>query len=106
MDFELTGDQVSLQETIRSFCDGRFPPDVVRNIEQTCKHIYHLLTIDGYARLDLRMTANNDMYFIEANPNPILAADEDFAQSANRAGLTYPQLVERILRLGASSARA
>ena len=33
MDFELTDDQVSLQEAIRAFCDGRFPPDVVRNIE-------------------------------------------------------------------------
>jgi alkylation response protein AidB-like acyl-CoA dehydrogenase len=33
VDFELTDDQVSLQEAIRAFCDGRFPPDVVRNIE-------------------------------------------------------------------------
>ncbi len=33
MDFELTEDQVSLQEGIRAFLDGRFPPDVVRNIE-------------------------------------------------------------------------
>jgi alkylation response protein AidB-like acyl-CoA dehydrogenase len=33
VDFELTDDQVSLQEGIRGFLDGRFPPDVVRNIE-------------------------------------------------------------------------
>lgn len=33
MDFELTDDQVSLQEGIRAFLEGRFPPDVVRNIE-------------------------------------------------------------------------
>jgi alkylation response protein AidB-like acyl-CoA dehydrogenase len=33
VDFELTDDQVSLQDAIRAFCDGRFPPDVVRNIE-------------------------------------------------------------------------
>jgi alkylation response protein AidB-like acyl-CoA dehydrogenase len=33
VDFELTADQVSLQEAIRAFCDGRFPPDVVRTIE-------------------------------------------------------------------------
>jgi len=80
-------------------------PAVVRHLEQTCKHIYRLLTIDGYARIDLRLTPNNELYFIEANPNPILAADEDFAQSAVKAGLSYPQLVERILRLGAGSAR-
>lgn len=80
-------------------------PAVVAHIEQTCKRIYHLLTIDGYARVDLRLSAANEVYFIEANPNPILAADEDFAQSALRAGLTYPQLIERIIRLGLSSVR-
>jgi D-alanine-D-alanine ligase len=73
-------------------------PAVVANIQRTCKRIYHLLTIDGYARLDLRLTPQNEVYFIEANPNPILAEDEDFAQSAQKAGLTYPQLIERIIR--------
>ena len=48
-------------------------PVVVRQIEQTCKRIYRLLTIDGYARIDLRLSPANQLYFIEANPNPILA---------------------------------
>lgn len=80
-------------------------PAVARNIEQTCKRIYRLLTIDGYARLDLRLTPNNELYFIEANPNPILAADEDFAQSALKAGLAYPRLIEQITRLGLNATR-
>jgi len=80
-------------------------PALVKGIEQTCKRIYHLLTIDGYARVDLRVTANNEVYFIEANPNPILAADEDFAQSALKANLSYPQLIERIVRLGLNASR-
>ena len=86
------------------FAEG-LDPALVASIEQTCKRIYHLLTIDGYARLDLRVTAKNEVYFIEANPNPMLAADEDFAQSALKAGLSYPQLIDRILRLGLNSVR-
>lgn len=86
------------------FADG-LDPAVVRKIEETCKHIYRLLTIDGYARIDLRLTANNEIYFIEANPNPILAADEDFAQSANKIGVAYPQLIQQIVRLGLKSVR-
>lgn len=78
---------------------------VIANIENVCKRIYHLLTIDGYARLDLRLTPKNEVYFIEANPNPILAADEDFAQSASKSGLAYPQLIDRIIRLGLSTVR-
>lgn len=87
------------------FAEG-LDPAVVRKIEQTCKRIYRLLTIDGYARLDLRLTANNEIYFIEANPNPILAPDEDFAQSALQASVPYPQLIERIVRIGLNTVRA
>ena len=86
------------------FAEG-LEPAAVRDIQETCKHIYRLLTIDGYGRIDLRLTPANELYFIEANPNPILAVDEDFAQSAVKSGLSYPQLIERIVRLGATSAR-
>lgn len=80
-------------------------PSLVEHIEQTCKRIYRLLTIDGYARIDLRLTAANEVYFIEANPNPILAEDEDFAQAAGKAGLPYPQLIDRIIRHGMKTVR-
>lgn len=78
---------------------------LVKEIEKMCKDIYRLLTIDGYARIDLRLTAENKPYFIEANPNPHLAADEDFAQSGLKAGLKYPQLIQAIVRLGMSPNR-
>jgi D-alanine-D-alanine ligase len=87
------------------FPDG-LDPVLITNIEETCKRIYRLLTIDGYARIDLRLTAANELYFIEANPNPILANDEDFALSANKAGLPYPQLIDRITRQGMRTIRA
>lgn len=86
------------------FAEG-LDPALVASIERTCKRIYHLLTIDGYARVDLRVTANNEVYFIEANPNPILAADEDFALSALKANVPYPQLIDRIIRLGLATVR-
>jgi D-alanine-D-alanine ligase len=86
------------------FANG-FDPALVASIEATCKRIYRLLTIDGYARIDLRLTPDNKLYFIEANPNPHLAEDEDFAMSANKAGFTYPQLIDRIIRQGMQTFR-
>ena len=86
------------------FAEG-LEPALVTEIEQTCKRIYRLLTIDGYARVDLRVTPQNEVYFIEANPNPMLAEDEDFAQSALKANLPYPQLIDRILRVGLNTVR-
>jgi len=90
--------------------EGQFAENLdrglVKEIERTCKEIYRLLTIDGYARIDLRMSTENKLYFIEANPNPHLAADEDFAQLALKAGLNYPQLIQALIRLGMSPTRA
>jgi len=80
-------------------------PALVEQIEQMCKRIYRLLTIDGYARMDLRLTAGNEVFFIEANPNPILAEDEDFALSAGKAGVPYPELIDRIIRHGMKTVR-
>jgi len=85
--------------------DAELELALVAHIEQTCRRIYSLLTIEGYARIDLRLTSNNELYFIEANPNPILAEDEDFAQSAGKAGLPYPQLIDKIIRLGMKTVR-
>lgn len=86
------------------FAEG-LEPAVARKIEQTCKRIYHLLTIDGYARIDLRLNPKNEIYFIEANPNPILAEDEDFAQSVQKAGIAYPELINRIMRTAVTTVR-
>lgn len=86
------------------FVEG-LDPALLRNIERTCRRIYHLLAIDGYARLDLRVTDRNEIVFIEANPNPFLAAGEDFALSAKKAGLDYPTLIARIVRLGLTAKR-
>jgi D-alanine-D-alanine ligase len=39
-------------------------------------------------------------YVLEANPNPNLAYGEDFAESAEVAGTSYEELLDRIITLG------
>ena len=76
------------------------PDDLVKHIIHTCKRTYRILKINGYARLDLRLTPHNEIVFIEANPNPYIARDEDFSESAKAAGIDFPTLVQKILNLG------
>ena len=74
-------------------------PKVVRDIGRACKRAYRLLHLRDYGRMDLRLTAEGRVHIIEANPNPALGSIEDFAQSAQEAGIDYSELIDRILWL-------
>lgn len=71
-------------------------------IQKLAKRIYRALDMTGYARIDLRLDAEGQAWVLEANPNPDLCFGEDYAESAEMAGLSYPDLVQKIMTLGAS----
>jgi D-alanine-D-alanine ligase len=76
------------------------PEKAAARIRTMCKRVYRSLMLSGYARIDLRLSEDGEPYVLEANPNPQLSADEDFAQSARAAGLEYEAVMQRILDLG------
>jgi len=45
-----------------------------------------------------------EIVILEANPNPNLDRDDEFAQSADKAGLNYTHLIQRIVTLGLTAA--
>ena len=75
-------------------------PEVALQVQHLAKRAYRALDLTGYARLDLRMRDDGKLFVIEANPNPQLAQGEDFAESALHAGLSYGQLLDRLMSLG------
>jgi D-alanine-D-alanine ligase len=79
---------------------AKLPEDVAARIRYLCKRVYRSLDLSGYARIDLRMDESGKAFVIEANPNPQLGYGEDFAESAERAGVSYDQLLQRILLTG------
>ncbi len=70
------------------------------HVQHLAKRVYRALDLNGYARVDLRVTDEGRAYVLEANPNPNLAYGEDFAESAERSGISYEKLLERIVTLG------
>ena len=69
-------------------------------IGKMAKRVYRSLEISGYARIDMRLDEAGKVYVLEANPNPQIAYGEDFAESAEHAGMKYEALLDRILALG------
>ncbi len=85
---------------IASDAAKELPNGTAREILRIAKRVYRILGLSGYARIDLRLDPTGKLYVLEANPNPQIAHDEDFAKSAARAGLPYQILLQRILNIG------
>jgi D-alanine-D-alanine ligase len=69
-------------------------------VQHIARRTYKVLEQSGYSRIDLRLAADGRVYVLEANPNPQIARGEDFADSAQSAGMNYPTLLQRILTTG------
>jgi D-alanine-D-alanine ligase len=80
--------------------EAELAPEVAARIQHLAKRTYRALELSGYARIDFRVDAEGTPHVIEANPNPQLAEQEDYARSAAKAGMAYPVLLERIMSLG------
>ena len=76
------------------------PEGMPEGIWHLAKRVFRALNLSGYARLDLRLDPNGKVYVLEANPNPEVAYGEDFAESAEKAGVSYEALLQRLLQLG------
>jgi len=50
--------------------------------------------------VDLRLTEKNEIMIIEANPNPAIGKEDELAPSAEKDGIPYPALIQRILQYG------
>ena len=69
-------------------------------IQHVCRRAYRALELSGYARIDLRLDESGHPWVLEANPNPQIARGEDFAASAEKAGMNYEVVLQRIINLG------
>ncbi|MDH4153654.1 MAG: ATP-grasp domain-containing protein [Nitrospira sp.] len=76
------------------------PEGKAQEIQDLAKRVYRALGLSGYARIDLRMDAEGQLYVLEANPNPQIAEDEDFADSAKETGYDYKDLLQELLNVG------
>jgi D-alanine-D-alanine ligase len=75
-------------------------PEVIERMSRLAKRIYKTLELDGYARIDFRLGADNVPYFLDANPNPDISDGEELASAAALTGMNYGELISKILSLG------
>lgn len=87
-------------------CPANIPENLRKQIETICLKAYRVLRIHDWARIDVRLDANDMPHIIEINPLPgILPRPEDnscFPKAARTAGYSYNQLMQTVLQLAAA----
>lgn len=76
--------------------------DLTKKIQQVAIDAFQALRLRDYGRIDLRVTADEQVYVIEANPNCYLEKNSEFARAALKSGLEYPALIARIVELASA----
>lgn len=74
------------------------PDDLKARLERSALLAFRALKIRDYARVDFRISSQtNEPYVLEVNPNPYLEAQSELAMAAREKGLSYTQLIGRIV---------
>jgi D-alanine-D-alanine ligase len=71
--------------------------ELTRRIGEICTTAFHALWLQDYGRVDVRLAHDNEVYVLEVNPNPFIAAEHEMAEAAEKAGLKYNAFIQRIV---------
>ncbi|HEY5927447.1 MAG TPA: hypothetical protein VIV11_37440 [Kofleriaceae bacterium] len=74
-------------------------PVVIAEIERVSKAAWRAVELRDYGRVDLRVDAAGVPWVIDVNPNPDISPDAGCTRAAAAAGMTHPQMVDRIAQV-------
>jgi D-alanine-D-alanine ligase len=74
--------------------------ELLQRISKLARRIYRVLSLSGYARMDLRMREDGRMFVLEANANPDIGYGEEMATAAQAVGIDYQSLLQKVINLG------
>jgi D-alanine-D-alanine ligase len=100
VDYEAKWDASSFAytHTQRSFDFSDSDRRLLAGLQEVALDCWNLFELSGYARVDFRIDADGRPWVLELNANPCLSRDAGFAAAADRAGMTYQQMIEHIVQ--------
>jgi D-alanine-D-alanine ligase len=80
-----------------------FPADLTADethrVQEEARRAFRALKLGGCARIDFRMAPDGTFYCLEANTLPGMTQTSLIPQAAAAAGITFPELCDRIVQL-------
>jgi len=79
-------------------CPARVEPQLAKLIGDTAVKAFRTVGGWGYGRVDIRIDEDGLPRVLEVNCNPCLDKGIGLARSAERAGISYPQLLQAVIK--------
>jgi D-alanine-D-alanine ligase len=87
-------------------CPAELPAELTSQAQELALRVYELLGCEAFARVDLMLDAAGELTVLEANPIPGLTETSLLPQAAEAAGISFDELVGRIVELALARAPA
>ena len=84
---------------------AQIPTDKAREAQDLARRAFQALKLRGCARIDFRMTEDGSLFCLEANTLPGMTGTSLIPQAAAAAGISFPELCERIALLAREEVR-
>ena len=84
--------------TQRTFSFSQEDEPLLKTLQELSRKAFLLFGGKGYARVDFRLDEWGDPFILEVNINPCIAQDSGFVAAAQRASLTYEQVIAMIIK--------
>jgi D-alanine-D-alanine ligase len=81
----------------KGVCPADLKPGREAELKEIALRCYRIIGCRDYARVDFRLADDGTPYVLEVNPNPDISDDAGFARSAKAYGLSFPQVVVKIV---------
>jgi len=85
---------------------ARLDSAVASLVQDQARRAFRALKLRGYARIDFRLDVSGSCFCLEANTLPGMTELSLIPQAAAAAGISFPELCERIVRLASTEGRS
>jgi len=83
--------------TVREFPGNKINNHLATNLKEAALACWHLFSLKGYARVDVRTDNNDNVFVIEINGNPCISPDGGFVAATREAGYPFTEVLQRII---------
>ena len=86
-------------DNTRVICPATVEPALARRISSIALRAFRAAGVWGYGRVDMRLDEKGLPRVLEVNCNPSIEDEVALSRSAAQAGIPYPQLLDRVVKI-------